>query len=99
MNTDGHRLKTKNLLSSYLCASVFICGSILLSGGCTLNKPTVAKKPPATQPMSMDRAMRLIDDRPGWTDFPRIDVPRHPAEKFLKDVTIVIDPGHGGEDG
>ena len=49
--------------------------------------------------MSIDQAMRLIDDRPNWTDRPAIDVPRDPSEKFLKDLCIVIDPGHGGEDG
>ena len=43
--------------------------------------------------------MRLIDARAEWTAHPPINVPRHPAEKFLADVTIVIDPGHGGTDG
>ena len=47
----------------------------------------------------MDQAMRLIDNRPDWTDRPPIDIPRDPSEKFLKDLCIVIDPGHGGEDG
>jgi N-acetylmuramoyl-L-alanine amidase len=53
----------------------------------------------STQPMSLDEAIKLIDNRPAWTDRPAIDVPRHPAEKFLKDWVIVLDPGHGGEDG
>jgi N-acetylmuramoyl-L-alanine amidase len=43
--------------------------------------------------------MTLIDRRAEWTAHPTINIPRHPAEKFLRDLTIVIDPGHGGEDG
>jgi N-acetylmuramoyl-L-alanine amidase len=49
--------------------------------------------------MRLEDALKLIDDRTAWTDHPQIDVPRHPAEKFMKDWVIVIDPGHGGEDG
>jgi N-acetylmuramoyl-L-alanine amidase len=50
--------------------------------------------------MSLEEAMRLIDDRPGWEgEYPPIVIPRHPAEKYLKDVTIVLDPGHGASDG
>ena len=102
MNTDEHRLKkTKRL---YLCASVFICGSILI--GCSPKRSTdkpVTIEPPPPQPvsasMSVAEAMKLIDTRDDWTKHPPINVPRHPAEKFLKDLTIVIDPGHGGEDG
>jgi N-acetylmuramoyl-L-alanine amidase len=77
---------------------VFICGSILL--GCSPKKPP---QPPLTveerQPMAVPEAMSLIDSRDDWIAHPPINVPRHPAEKFLKDVTIVIDPGHGGTDG
>ena len=53
----------------------------------------------STQPTPLADAIKLIDARPGWTDFPPIDVPRHPAEKHLRDMVIVLDPGHGGEDG
>jgi N-acetylmuramoyl-L-alanine amidase len=49
--------------------------------------------------MPLERAMELIDGRDAWTAFPAINVPRHPAEKHLKGLTIVLDPGHGGEDG
>jgi N-acetylmuramoyl-L-alanine amidase len=77
---------------------VFICGSILI--GCSRTRqpenPLVVREP---QPMQLDEAMRLIDLRAGWTAHPPINVPRHPAEKFLADMTIVIDPGHGGQDG
>jgi N-acetylmuramoyl-L-alanine amidase len=77
---------------------VFICGSILI--GCSrtrqAEKPLVVQEP---QPMQLDAAMRLIDARADWTTYPPINVPRHPAEKFLADMTIVIDPGHGGTDG
>ena len=65
--------------------------------GCISKKPP--QKPPKPEPMKLDEAMRLIDHRPQWTDRGLIDIPRHPAEKFLKDLTIVIDPGHGGTDG
>ncbi|MGB7159552.1 MAG: N-acetylmuramoyl-L-alanine amidase, partial [Tepidisphaeraceae bacterium] len=63
---------------------------------------------PATQPAaaaavapptSIEDALKLIDARPAWTDLPPIDLPRHPAEKHLRGMVIVIDPGHGGEDG
>ena len=59
----------------------------------------------ATQPVivrnnaDVTEAMQLIDQREDWSAHPPINIPRHPAEKFLKDLTIVIDPGHGGEDG
>ncbi len=49
--------------------------------------------------MPLEEAMALIDGRDDWTAQPPINVPRHPAEKFLSGMTIVIDPGHGGEDG
>src|SRR6185436_14242767 len=48
---------------------------------------------------SLAAAMNLIDTREQWTEFPPITTPRHPAEKFLNDITIVLDPGHGGDDG
>lgn len=76
--------------------TAMVCASLLL--GCSPTKPpaTVAKP---KQPMSLEEAMHLIDRRAEWTAHPEINIPRHPAEKFLKDMTIVIDPGHGGEDG
>ncbi|MEA2710844.1 MAG: N-acetylmuramoyl-L-alanine amidase [Phycisphaerales bacterium] len=97
MNTDGHGWKNGKLL--YLCVSVFICGSILI--GCSPKRPPVDKPivVEAAEPMPLAQAMTLIDEREEWTKHPTINVPRHPAEKFLKDLTIVIDPGHGGEDG
>ena len=99
MSTDAHRFKHKVF---YRCASVFIGGSILLLG-CSSTKrpvePSVTVNPPESQPMQLDEAMRLINARAEWTTHPPINVPRHPAEKFLADMTIVIDPGHGGTDG
>jgi N-acetylmuramoyl-L-alanine amidase len=41
--------------------------------------------------------MKLIDQRDTWTALPPINIPRHPAEKFLANMTIVVDPGHGGD--
>jgi N-acetylmuramoyl-L-alanine amidase len=57
---------------------------------------------PTTQPRdkwTLDRAMAVLDDRPAWGDFPDIAtlVPRHPAEELLVGMTIVLDPGHGGD--
>ncbi len=50
--------------------------------------------------MSLEGAMALIDSRPDWRgEYPPIAIPRHPAEKHLKDITIVLDPGHGMSDG
>jgi len=44
--------------------------------------------------------MTRIYTRPDWIgSYPAIIIPRHPAEKFLKGVTIVLDPGHGMSDG
>jgi N-acetylmuramoyl-L-alanine amidase len=93
MNTDEHGCENRKF--RYRRLSVFICSSILF--GCSPAKPpTVTNEKP---PMPLEEAMRLIDERAEWTAHPSINIPRHPAEKFLKDITIVIDPGHGGEDG
>lgn len=81
-------------------------GALLLSAvllGCSAHhKPPAATTMPTVaqrQPMPLEQAMRLIDNRAAWTDLQPINVPRNPAEKHLKDLTIVIDPGHGGTDG
>src|SRR3954468_8521924 len=70
---------------------------LMLCGGCVPHKPL-----PTTQPIaaltSLDDAMKLIDSRDAWADHPAINVPRHPAEKYLKGMVIVLDPGHGGKD-
>jgi N-acetylmuramoyl-L-alanine amidase len=53
---------------------------------------------PGFTPRPLDDAMALLDDRPDWADHARpIDVPRHPAEKYLEGWVIVLDPGHGGQ--
>ena len=49
-------------------------------------------------PTPLGRAMLLLDQRPDWETHSRpLDVPRHPAEKHLKDMVIVLDPGQGGK--
>jgi N-acetylmuramoyl-L-alanine amidase len=48
--------------------------------------------------MSIDDAMKLIDARGPWENHLPTDYPRHPAEKYLKGLVIVLDPGHGGKD-
>src|SRR5262245_26434713 len=47
-------------------------------------------------PTTVEDAMKLIDARADWTEFPALNIPRHPSEKYLRDWIIVIDPGHGG---
>ena len=51
----------------------------------------------ADAPMPLAEAMKTLDDRPAWTELPPTSYPRHPAEKYLEDMTIVLDPGHGGQ--
>src|SRR5215210_3462262 len=85
-----------------------------IAAGCgPKTRPGADKRPiesqPTTQPskhvaapsapMSIEDAMKLVDERPAWTEFPPLDVPRHPAEKYLRNMIIVIDPGHGGKEG
>ncbi len=41
--------------------------------------------------------MKALDHRADWHDLAGPTFPRHPAEKFLSGLTIVIDPGHGGD--
>ena len=46
---------------------------------------------------TLEQAMRLLEDRPAWARHDReLDLTRHPAEKYLADWVIVLDPGHGG---
>lgn len=52
---------------------------------------------PAT---TLDDALALIAGRPDWKEYPPVSLgylPRHPAEKYLDGMTIVLDPGHGGD--
>ncbi len=52
---------------------------------------------PGWSPADLDTALAYLDDRGAWEDHGRVlDVPRHPAEKYLAGWVIVLDPGHGG---
>lgn len=52
---------------------------------------------PGWSPTDLDTALGYLDDRGAWEDHGRrLDVPRHPAEKYLDHWVIVLDPGHGG---
>ncbi len=54
--------------------------------------------PNVWKPLTLDQAMRALDERGDWEHhFPPVDVPRHPAEQFLAGLVIVLDPGHGGK--
>lgn len=50
------------------------------------------------RPVSFEQAMALLDNRPPWQGnyAPKLFA-RHPAEKYLKGMVIVLDPGHGGK--
>lgn len=56
------------------------------------DEPTKTERNPAT----LAEALALLEHRPRWTDRPDLNLPKHPAEKYLKGMTIVLDPGHGG---
>ena len=47
------------------------------------------------KPATLAAALARLDQRPEWTDRPDLSFPVHPAEKYLRDMTIVLDPGHG----
>ncbi len=49
------------------------------------------------QPMPLDAALALLDERDDWAEHGPMPLPRHPAEKYLKGWTIALDPGHGGD--
>src|SRR3954471_24393282 len=70
---------------------------IVVTGCRSVPAPTPTTKPVA-KIMSIDDAMALIDARDDWHSYPPINIPHHPAEKYLKDLVIVLDPGHGGKD-
>lgn len=75
----------------------FVLSAVVLIGGC--RTPAKPQPPVSAEPMPLDAAMRLIDTRANWTEHAPINVPRHPAEKHLAGMTIVLDPGHGASDG
>lgn len=49
------------------------------------------------QPAPLEEALEQLDRRADWKSWPDLEFPRHPAERFLKDWVIVLDPGHGGD--
>lgn len=73
----------------------------LLAIGCAgkSSPPPAAAAAAAAEPMPLDAAMALIDARDAWGAHPPINIPRHPAEKHLAGMVIVLDPGHGASDG
>jgi len=73
-----------------------VVGDSAGAGFCSVSiggeEPAKAKRNPAT----LDEALALLERRPQWTDHPDLSFPKHPAEKYLKGMTIILDPGHGG---
>ena len=76
-----------------------LCVSVALSATACQSPKAPPRSPSAAEPMSLDAAMALIDARDDWGKHPPINIPRHPAEKHLAGMTIVLDPGHGASDG
>ena len=83
---------------SKLCTTLMIgLASTAVFSGCR-------ETPPVQQvsvqdipgPATLDQAEAALADRDAWAEFPALTVPAHPAQKYLKDWAIVIDPGHGG---
>lgn len=90
--------------------SVLACSAFALAGCTNDPAPQTAETPPphpaahladvtvpGWAPADLDTAMAYLDDRGAWEDHGRVlEVPRHPAEKYLENWVIVLDPGHGG---
>ncbi len=50
------------------------------------------------QPLELDRALERLATRDNWEDHGRpLHLPKHPAEKYLRGMIVVLDPGHGGK--
>lgn len=47
-------------------------------------------------PASLEDAFARLENREDWTDFADLQLPVHPAEKYMQGWAIAIDPGHGG---
>ncbi len=73
-----------------------------------VTEPTKTQATTPTQDMEddigptapLEDAMARLEQRPDWTDRPdyaQLDLPRHPAERFLQGMIFVLDPGHGGD--
>lgn len=79
-----------------------VAGSVLVYQAFPRVETTLKYVRPPAQPLeaySLDEAMAVLTDRPAWTDFPPLDLPRLPTESALRGLVIVLDPGHGGADG
>ncbi len=89
---------------NYRIADRIAATGMLVGAGLTLGL-IGCETPPSTQtvevemiagPASLATAERALAGRVDWEVFPELMVPVHPAQKYLKDWAIVIDPGHGG---
>ncbi len=47
--------------------------------------------------LTLDEALARLSDADDWKTHPPLDLPRHPADKYLEGWVIVLDPGHGGK--
>jgi N-acetylmuramoyl-L-alanine amidase len=86
--------------------ALLIVVAALLLGSCSGTDPQQPRRleehlanvmMPGWQPVALDEALAKLDARGVWQDHGRpLSVPRHPAEKYLSGMIIVLDPGHGG---
>lgn len=50
------------------------------------------------QPVDLAEAVARLAERDDWEDHGRpLHLPRHPAQKYLDGMVVVLDPGHGGK--
>lgn len=73
-----------------------LASAACLVPGCTPSPtPSVAVEV-VPEPATLEEAFARLDPRDPWADLPALNVPVHPAEKYMAGWAIVIDPGHGG---
>jgi N-acetylmuramoyl-L-alanine amidase len=79
--------------------SSVICLVLCLVGCVTSPDRSASTRPVDPVLANIDEAWALLASRPDWTVHPAMNLARHPAEKYLAGLVIVLDPGHGASDG
>jgi N-acetylmuramoyl-L-alanine amidase len=93
--SDGRVRVVKSCLTGVIGAGLLMTGA----HGCMHGRRTGGGPTTTRAVMPLSEAMALVDERGAWEDHAALAVPRVPTEKYLKGLTICIDPGHGGDDG
>jgi N-acetylmuramoyl-L-alanine amidase len=60
-------------------------------------QPTRVGDEPDGYPNTLADAFELLESRPAWSEREPLVLTRHPYEQYLRNWTIVLDPGHGGD--